>query len=468
MRVEMPMMEATMPTSVEALRGQVQGAVLVPGDAGYAMAAQGWNVAVPHAPKMIVEAENAYDVQAAVRYARTKGMPIGVMATGHGMPRSCDGGMMIRTSRMMAVSIDPETRIARIQGGALMRDVIDAAMPYGLSPLSGSSPYVGVVGYLLGGGYNLRIRQYGLGIDMLRSVMIVTAEGDLVRASADENSELFWAVRGGGGAFGVIVEIEMELVPEAVCFMGATIYPAEQAPAIFEAWLAWTKTAPECATTNILFMNLPPMEIIPAPLRGKAVVAVNGCVSGDPAAGEALIAPLRALGTPIIDMWGPLPYTQSHVVFNDPVDPIPAVVRGALIRDFEQSDAEAMLAGMGPIEQMPQLLFQLRHIGGATNRVDEEATPMGRNRGAQYLSYAVSVPCPENPFERIDAHARATFEAIESAILCRGPLNFIGEGSVTPEQVRGVFGSEEYARLRNVKHVYDPENVFRFASVGIE
>lgn len=448
------------------LRGATQGAVYLAGDVGYDEARQGWNLVVEQAPRVIVDAETAEDVQTAIRYARVNGLSVAVMATGHGTPRGCDG-MLIRTARMIDVQIDREARRARIQGGALVRDVLAAAAPYGLAMLSGSTTHVGVVGYTLGGGYGLMIRKHGLAIDRVREARIVTPQGDLVTASTTENPELFWAIRGGGGAFGVIVELTVELIEQPTVYGGVTFYAGERAREVLQAYAAWTREAPEEISTACLLMNLPPLPSLPEPLRGRAVVAINGCVCGDLADAEATVRPLRELGEPILDAWDVFPYQATDRIFNDPTDPMPCCVKGAVLRDLEPEHLDRLLDVVGPLEAMPQVCVQVRHIGGAMARLPRGETPIGALREAKYMAYTIGIPNPFASVAALQDNAEATLTALGDSVMCRGPLNFVGEGDVTGADIRGVYGEAEYERLRRVKAVLDPANAFRFASVGL-
>lgn len=452
--------------TVEELREGVGGKVYLPGDPGYDAARQAWNLSVVQEPQLIVDAETAVDVQLAVRFARSNRLTVGVMATGHGMPRGCDG-VLIRTARMNGVKIDPETAQARVQGGALVKDVLAAAQPHGLAMLSGSSPEVGVVGYTLGGGFGLMIRKHGLAIDRVVGARVVTPDGHLLNVNANENPDIFWAIRGGGGAFGVVVEMTLELVPQPTVFGGCTIYPAENVEAIVKAYAAWSATLPEEATSAIVLMNLPPMPSIPEPLRGRAVVAINGCLCGELEDSEATVAPMRALGTPILDMWGTFPYAASACIFNDPTEPMPSVGQGAMLRDFSDATIDRMLSAIGPVDKMPQVALQIRHVTGAMARVSHAETPIGSYRDANYLFYAVGVPNPFASAAAILGHSSAVLSAAGDSLLCLGPLNFIGEGRVNSNAVKGVYGSDEYARLQEIKRLVDPENTFCFASVGL-
>lgn len=452
--------------TVEVLREGVGGHVYLPGDAGYDEARQAWNLALTQEPQVIVDAETVVDVQLAVRFARSNGMSVGVMATGHGLPRGCNG-VLIRTARMRGVRVDATTRMASIQGGALVKDVLAAGQPHGLAMLSGSSPEVGVVGYTLGGGFGLLIRKHGLAIDRVRSVRIVTPDGALVTASAHENSDLFWAIRGGGGAFGVVVEMTMELVEQATVFGGATIYPADEAESILRAYAEWTQNQREEVTTTLMLMNLPPLPIIPEPLRGRAVVMVNGCVCGSLKGAEEAVRPLRELGTPILDQWGVMPYAATECIFNDPKDPMPALVQGAMLRDLSPKTIQRMVAAIGPVDQMPQLCFQVRHVAGAMGHVGCAETAVGGFRKASYMVYTIGVPNPFASMAALHDHADSVLTALGDAVICRGPLNFLGEGKVRAKDICAMYGEAEYERLDSVKRSVDPDNAFCYAGVGI-
>ncbi|CAN5485821.1 FAD-binding oxidoreductase [soil metagenome] len=368
---------------------------------------------------------------------------------------------------MNGVTVDPEARTMRVQGGAKFLEVFPVTQAHGLAPLSGSAPHVGVVGYTLGGGYGLMGRKYGLAVDSVCSVEMVLASGEIVTASATENPDLFWAVRGGGGAYGVITEIEMALYPEGTVFGGATIYPAVDLEEILNAFTAWSKTMPDEVTSAIQIMNLPPAPFIPEPLRGQCVVAVNACVCGGLENPEELVAPIRNLGPAIMDMWGPIPYTESGIIFNDPVDPMPAIARGLLLSDMDAEMVGNLMAGNGPAHQSPLTIIQLRHLGGQISRVDHAATAVGCRRDANYLIYTIAVPHPMAPPEAIHAHTTRMFEALDGHTVCPGPLNFLGEGTVEAKTIRELFTNGDYERLREVKSAYDPENAFPYASLGL-
>lgn len=449
------------------LRAEVSGAAYAPLDEGYDAARATWNLTIQQHPLVVVMAESEADVQVAVRFAAAHGLPIGVQATGHGLPRGCDGGVLINLSRLKSVSVDAEARTATVQGGAQWQDVLTPAGALGLAGLCGSAPHVGVVGYTLGGGYGVLLRKHGLAIDAVVSMRVVTADGEVRMASRDSNADLYWAILGGGGAFGVVTEMEIRLFPQAQVFGGTIFYPVELAEKALTTFAEWTQDLPDEVTSGIAIMNLPPLPIVPPPLQGKAVVAFTATVCGDIAAAEDLLTRMRTLGEPILDAFAPLPFAACGAIYRDPVDPMPGIGNGVLLRDLSAASARTFLESLGPVDKMPTLKAEIRHLGGAMARVAHGASAIGSRREASYLMFMLGVPNPFASPEAIEAHAEATFAAMGDTVLCRGPLNWIGEGQVKKETMRDVFSDETHARLTETKNAVDPENRFRFAGIGI-
>jgi FAD/FMN-containing dehydrogenase len=446
---------------VESLRSALSGELFCREEAGYFEAKFAWNVTIDQQPDIVVVPANTQDVQTAVRFAAEHQMPIAVQATGHGQPRSIEGGMLINTSKLNSVSIDAGRRLARMGGGAVWNDVIPLAYEAGLAPLSGSSPNVGVVGYTLGGGFGLMARTYGLAIDSVRQVEIVTPDGNLLQASENENAELFWALLGGGGAFGVVTEITMELYPSPDFYGGALLYPADRAPEIYRAYGEYTKDLSTDVTTAMVTITFPPVPFVPEPLQGKSFVIISVCVTGS--RGPELLQPLRDLG-PVMDHVRSCPYTESASVFNDPVDPLPAFGQGIMLTDYTEETAAAMLEAIGDIPTSPNLMIQLRHIDGLPH---DSHGSLGSRRKAKYFLYFLGVPLGPATPQSMDEQAKRVFKALEPWVLCRGPLNWLGERNVPSDAIAEVFGAEAFTRLAGLKAELDPQNLFRYAGIGI-
>lgn len=452
--------------SLDELRARLEGTLCLPGENGYAEAVFAWNVMTTHRPELVVVAESEADVQAAVDFARARGMKIAVQNTGHGQFRACEGGMLIVVSQMRVVVVDPETGTARLQAGARWADVLAPAQAAGYAALSGSSPGVGVVGYTLGGGYNLLLRTYGLAIDRVTSMRVVTMDGRVTSVSRNENGNLFWALLGGGGAFGIITEMEIGLIPNPTVFGGSIMFPIERASEVFAAYHSWSEALPDSVTSAVDIMHFPPLPIVPEPLRDQCVVIVNACAATDEATGEALMAPIRALPVPIMDDFCAFPYSESARVYKDPVDPLPVMSHGVLLKDVDGQLLDKVLKAAGPMQISPNLKINLRQLGGAVAKTDG-ACAVGTRRQATHLLHMLGVPMGPVTPDMIREQAARILSAIEPYILSYGPLNFVGENNVTGEMVRNVVGDETLKRLQAVKKTYDPDNLLCHASVGL-
>ncbi|HET9965845.1 MAG TPA: FAD-binding oxidoreductase, partial [Rubrobacter sp.] len=287
-------------STLQTLRAGLRGTAHAPGEEGYEEASRAWNLAAHQTPALVVVAKGAADVLAAVRFAREGGLGVGVMATGHGVGTACDGGVLINTSGMRGVRVDPVDKTARVEAGALWLDLIHESQPHGLAGLLGSTSYVGIVGYTMGGGFGWLGRKYGFNAASVREADVVTADGELVRVSAEEHPDLFWGIGGGGGNFGIVTSLKFDLYPIGMLYGGNLIYPVEKAPEVLEAYARWSADLPDEMTSGVAFLNVPPLPALPEPLRGKSVIALRGCYCGEsPGDGEELVRPMREeLGEP--------------------------------------------------------------------------------------------------------------------------------------------------------------------------
>lgn len=452
---------------LEDLKDKVSGVVVTSADEGYDTARTSWNLFIDQRPDVVVVAESEADVAAAISYANDAAVPVTVQATGHGQPKTCAGGVLINTSKLNSVKIDPVSKTAVIGAGVRWKEVIEAAYPYGLAPISGSSPNVGVVGYTIGGGYGITSRKHGLAIDNVRDFRIVLPNGQVTLASSDENPDLFFAVLGGGGSYGVVTEMTIYLHGHSEVFGGSVMFDASRASEIYIAYAEWTSGLPDEVSSAIHIMNFPPAPFIPEFLRGRSMVIVIACVCGQMEHAEEWLKPMRLMEGAELDSFHKMPYTESGAIFQDPVDPLPANGRGVLLHDFTAETAAAFLDAIGPIPASPNLMIQLRHLGGAITGNSDPRVCIMRNRKAKYLAYLLGVPMPGNPPESMAAHAENVFKRIEPWVLSRGPLNWLGEGAVEPSSIRSVFSEEEYTRIKTVKESIDPLNRFSNAGLGI-
>jgi hypothetical protein len=446
---------------VVTLRAGLLGDALLPGDEGYDGAVAAWSLLVAHTPAVAVMAESAEDIARAVAFAAAHDLPVGVMGSGHGQPLACEGGVLINTSRMRGVAIDSNDRIARVEPGAKWADVIPLAQECGLAPLNGSSTDVGVVGYTLGGGHGWLARKYGRAADRIVAAELVLASGETVRVTAESDPELFWALKGGSGNFGVITALEFELVPVTQVYGGATMYPLAAARDVLDAFSRWSPALPSGVTASIGILRLPPIPDLPPALQGAAVIAVRACAVGDLAAGEELIAPMRSLATPVMDTFGVMPYTAIDAISMDPVDPMPVMGMTMMLRDLNDETIDALLAVAGPGVETPLMMIDIRDLRPAADRVGGSGEDMRALIDGLPL-YAVAVPMDEEMGQAIAGAMVMLRKTLAPFAVDRALLNFLGDGDEGPERTRAAFPAEAWERLLETKRRYDPDNRFRF------
>ena len=430
--------------------------VVGPQDPRWDEARRAWNLAVDQRPAAVAIPESAQEVAALVEVAREHGLRVAPQGSGHSAaPRaSLERSVLADMSAMNAVEVDPDRRRARLQAGAQWRHVTGPAAAHGLAGLSGSAPDVCVTGYALGGGASWMIRRYGLAANSIRSAELVTADCDLVRADADAEPELFWALRGGGGSFGVVTELELELFPVRELYAGVLFWPQERAAEVLPAWRAWTAGVPEEMTSLGRLLNVPPLEEIPEPVRGRSFVVVEAAWLGDEAGGSEQLTPLRELG-PEMDTFGMIPPPGLAALHMDPPQPVPGASDGMLLGDFSEAAIDALLGATGPGTDSPLVSIEVRHFGGAAGRAAPEHGALAAI-DAPYATFAVGMAAtPEMQQAVVERHddVRAALEPWYAGRL----LNF----TERPGQTDQMFSEETYGRLRAVKSKYDPDNIIQ-------
>jgi FAD binding domain len=356
-------------STLQTLRAGLRGTAHAPGEEGYEEASRAWNLAALQQPALVVMAGGAADV-----------LGVGVMATGHGVGAACDGGVLINTSNMRGVRVDPVDRTARVEAGALWLDLIHESQVHGLAGLQGSTSHVGIVGYTMGGGFGWLGRKYGFNAASVREADVVTADGELVRVSAEEHPDLFWGLGGGGGNFGVVTSLKFDLYPIGMLYGGNLIYPVEKAPEVLEAYARWSADLPDEMTSGVAFLNVPPLPALPEPLRGKSVIALRGCYCGEsPGDGEELVRPMREeLGEPIMDTFGMMPYAALDSISMDPVDPMGARQHSEMLSDLSPEAIQTLVEVAGAGSGSPLILLEIRQLGGALARTAEHLSTMGK------------------------------------------------------------------------------------------
>ena len=448
--------------SIDELWESVSGPVLVPGDPDFAPTVQPWNLAISQQPSAAVVAHDPRDVSEAVRAAAAIGLPVAVQATGHGVGAVADGALLIVTSQLRDVHMDPVARTARVGAGVLWSEVVLQAQDVGLVPLMGSSPNVGAVGYTLGGGVGWLARRYGLACDSVRSLDVVTADGERRTVSATEQPDLFWALRGAGPAgLAVVLGMEIDLFPVTAGYGGNLVYPPELAGEVLRRYRGWIADAPEELTSSVALMNLPPLDIIPEPLRGQSWVMVRGLHCGETANAEALLSYWRDWRQPAMDMFGEMPMSLIATVSNDPEGPLPGVSTGAVLGALTDDAVETLLSHAFPkAGRAPFVQVEVRHLGGATARPPQVPSAFD-GRDVELLLQAVAMLPDPQMRPAVDAAVGALQTAIEPYATGRTYLNFL-EGEEKVRSAQRSFTPETLARLAKVKRAYDPAGLFRF------
>ena len=439
------------------LRNQVKGDVTAPGDERWDEARQAWNLAVDQRPLAVVEPLSAADIAAAVRFAAERGLHVAPQGTGHNAhPLDLTNAILVKTHRMRAVEIDAERRVARAEAGALWMDVTAPASEHGLAALAGSSPDVGVVGYTLGGGIGWLSRELGLATNSVIAIEVATADGKVRRVDAGNDPDLFWALRGGNGNFGMVTAIEFRLYALPGIYAGAMLWPIERAPEVLHAWREWTAEAPDEVTTSARILRVPPLEDIPEVVRGRDFIVIDGAVIGSAEHGAEVLARFTGLA-PEINMFGPVPPVALSYIHMDPDGPAPAVAGATLMLDELSAEAvDDLLDAAGPESGSPLMMAELRHVGGALARAAEGHGALAK-LDAEYVFFAAGMAAsPEMAAVSESAIDRAT-EAMRPYENGRRYSNFT-EKAV---DARAIYGEDVHARLREVKAGYDPDDVFR-------
>ncbi len=426
--------------------------VVTPADPEWDDARRAWNLCVDQRPVMVALPESPDHVVAAVRHAAAHGLRVAVQGTGHGAaPRGpLDGSLLLNMARMRDVSVDPAARTARVEGGALWLDVVPAAAAHGLAALHGSAADVGVAGYTLGGGIGWLGRRHGLAANQVTAVELVTPDGELRRADAATEPDLFWALRGGGGNVGVVTALEFRLLPVATVHAGWLMWPWEDAERVLGAWARWVETVPDEVTSVGRILQLPPLPDLPEWARGSKLVVVEAAIiDGDDREAE-LLAPLRALG-PERDTMARIPAAELVHLHMDPPQPVPGIGAGSLIDALPPEAVAAFVAHAGPGSGSPLLSAEIRHLGGALDRIPEGAGALGHVDG-RFLLFAVGIPMSPELGQAIPAHLDRMLAAMGEWGSGRNYLSF----AERPVDTRTAFDPEAHARLAALRAAHDP------------
>jgi hypothetical protein len=450
------MTQETTSLDVNALRDCLAGDAVAPGDSGWDAARSAWNLTADLHPAAVVLAAHAQDVSATVDFAREHGLRVAPQGPGHGAPLlpALDDVLLLRTTRMTGVEIDPGTRTARVQAGALWGDVVPAAAEHGLAALHGSSGTVGVAGYTLGGGIGWLARKHGFASNTVKRFDVITADGQERTASADGEPDLFWALRGGGGAFAVVTALEFELVELREVYAGQLMWPLELAPQVVDAYREWTAEAPDELSATVKLMRFPPIPDIPEPLRGRELVAVGMSVLGDEATCRDLVAPMRDVAPTYMDTVETIPASGLAFVAGDPPNPVPGQGDGILVTELPPEASETYVELAGPGTTTPLLFLELRQLGGALLRRSADHGAADANEGA-FGCYGVGMPISAEVQQAITASLAEVKARMAQWASPKSQLNF----AETQPGTRGSFPDATADRLARIKADYDPDGL---------
>jgi FAD/FMN-containing dehydrogenase len=443
------------------LRNSVHGPVIGPEDEGYDEARSIWNGAIDRRPACIVRCTGVADVVAAVRFARERDLLVAVRSGGHGVGGHalCDGGLVIDLSPMKGIRVDPHRRVARAEAGVLWGELDRETQLFGLATVGGIVTHTGIAGLTLGGGIGWLMRKHGATVDNLLSADLVTADGELLTASEEQNPDLFWAIRGGGGNFGIVTSLEYRLHPLGPSVLaGPVFHLLEDGPEVLRFYREFIAAAPDELTTIFDLSVAPQVPFLPEEVHGKPILMVGACYAGSPNEGAEVVRPLKQFGRPIVDLLEPKPYTALQSMF-DPLVPHgwhrywKAVELPPLTDDAIDTLVEHASAFTSPKSYC--IVFQL---GGALARVGEGDTAFSQRQAAHNVNIN-AVWTEEDPeADRHVAWARDFFDAMKAHAGERVYLNFLGDEGA--DRVRQAYGVEQYERLVSLKRLYDPTNFF--------
>jgi hypothetical protein len=448
-------------TDIADLVKRVVGPISLPGDGGYQSECATFNWISKLRPAVAVGATSVADVRAAVRFAAERDLPVAVLATGHQMVRAAEGAVLINISRMNAVHVEPARGLARVGGGTRWRQVLDEAGRYGLAPISGTSPTVGVVGYHLGGGASPILgRTYGYAADHVQAIEIVTVDGKLHRVTASSEPDLFWALRGGKGNFGVVTYLEFDLFPIKRFYGGGLFFAGEHAARVLHTWRVWVASLPDEMSSSICFLRQPPLPFVPEPLRGAFVVHVRFSSLRPREAAEHVLGPMRQIAPTILDTITELPYREAGSLFMDPPAPVPWVERSMMLRALPANAVDAMLAVIGPDSGTGLGFVELRPLGGALERPPAVPNAVA-GRSARWSLVGVGGGRPDlGPVLQEQLSTLVNALAPWAQEETNPNLLSAVQGS-SPEEMRAIYGAERYDHLAAIKKRYDPRNLFR-------
>jgi FAD/FMN-containing dehydrogenase len=448
------------PAAFRELTGRFTGHLVQPGDATYDEDRRVWNGSIQRTPRLIARCACVSDIVGALKLARESGLPIAVRSGGHSFPglSVCDEGLVIDLGLMNGIRVDPEERTVRAEAGVLLGELDQSTQMHGLAVPAGIVTHTGLAGLTLGGGIGWVMRKHGLTIDQLLSAEVVTATGERVTASETENPDLFWGIRGGGGNFGIVSEFEFRLNPVGpMVLAGPIFWRIDEAPRLLRFYRDWIAQAPDDLMTIVIHRKAPPLDFVPAELHGELVTAVVCCYSGPVEEGEKVLRPLKAFGSPALDLCKPKSYLEHQAMF-DPSFPHGwwYYMRACDVAELTDEVIDITVDHSLRIRS-PLTTFPIWQMGGAVARRGDDETAFTSRRAGHTFNIAGVTSGPEG-FDEEREWARSFWSALAPHHMGVYVNFLMDEGS---ERVRAAYGAAKYNRLQELKKKYDPDNVFQ-------
>lgn len=434
----------------------IAGRIATPTDADWDEARLAWNLAADQRPEAVAFVESADDVAKVVGFATEHGLRVAAQGTGHGAVALAplDETILIKTERMRGIEIDPDARTARVEAGALVLELSEAAQAHGLSSMPGSAPDVGVIGYTLGGGLSWLGRRYGFACNRVLAIELVTADGEPHTVNAENDPDLFWALRGGGGGYAIVTALQLDLIPIGDIYAGALLFPAEVGAEAVRTYRDWAAGLSDDVTSVVRFLRPPPVPDVPEQLRNVPLLTIDAACIGDHAAGEATIAPLLEIGEPIMNTFGQIPSEGLCRIHMDPEQPVPGLGNHRVIRELPDEAIDAFTELAGPDSGTPLLLTELRQLGGALGRPDASGGALS-HIDADFVMLGIGLPMTPELGQAIEAQLDRFDDAMRPWAAEGGYFNF----AERPCDADAILPPETCARLTEIKRRYDPDNL---------
>jgi FAD binding domain-containing protein len=433
----------------------IDGTVATPDDSNWDEARAAWNLIADQRPAAVAFAEGADDVARVVRFAAERGLRVAGQGTGHGAAAlgSLDETVLLKTERMRDVEVDPESRTARVEAGVLAEELAGAAQPHEMCWLPGSSPNVGAVGYALGGGLSWLGRRYGFACNRVNAIDVVTADGEQRRVNGDDDADLFWALRGGGGGYAIVTALHVDLVPVSEVYAGALLLPAEVGAGALRTYRDWAAELPDEVTSIARFLRPPPIPEVPEPIRDRPLLTLGAACIMSQDEGERTVAPLREIAEPIMDTFAQMPAAGLSRIHMDPEPPVPGLGHHQVLSGLPDDAIEAFVGVAGPEANSPLLLSELRQLGGALGRPAENPGALPA-LDAEFVMLGIGMPMPPERAQAINEHLDLLHETMQPWAAAGGYFNF----AERPCDVDAILPAETCSRLEEVKRRWDPDN----------